>query len=75
MLGGQAEMPEADGQWKMLVDGVNFAAGQLCHQVRDMTRTLEAVDRGEVRQVTMPGEGEFALLRDALNNHLKRDHV
>jgi hypothetical protein len=38
-----------------------------------MTRTFEAVNRGEARQVTMPGDGEFALLRDALNHHLEHD--
>lgn len=75
MLGGQADMPNASGEWKMLVDDVNFATGQLCHQVRDMTRTLEAASRGEARKVTMPGEGEFALLRDALNSHLEQDRT
>jgi methyl-accepting chemotaxis protein len=27
MLGGQAQVPDASGQWKMLIDSINFAGG------------------------------------------------
>lgn len=73
-LGGQAELPNASGHWKDMTDSINFVAGQTAFQVRDMTRAFVAANGGNAAaKVTMPGEGEFALLRDALNTHLEHD--
>jgi hypothetical protein len=76
VLGGQADVPQAAGQWKSVVDSLNFVAVQLCSQVRAMTSAFTDGKGGNGSgEVIMPGEYEFAELRNALNNHLKHDRA
>jgi hypothetical protein len=75
-LGGQAEVPDAAAQWKSVVDSLNVLGDQLCLQVRDISRAFDAANRGaQSGEVTMPGEDEYALLRDILNTHLAHDRT
>src|SRR5205085_10955705 len=43
-LGGQAEVPNVAGTWKDLTDSVNFMAGNLTSQVRDIAQAAQAGD-------------------------------
>src|ERR671917_657140 len=45
-LGGQAEVPGVAGTWKDLTDSVNFMAGNLTAQVRDIAQVTTAVAKG-----------------------------
>ena len=44
-LGGQAQVPELAGTWKDLTDSVNFMAGNLTSQVRNIAQVATAVAR------------------------------
>lgn len=45
-LGGQARVPGVGGTWRDLTDSVNFMAGNLTSQVRDVARVATAVAGG-----------------------------
>src|SRR5260221_13077082 len=45
-LGGQAQVPGVAGTWKGLTDSVNFMAGNLTAQVRNIAEVTTAVARG-----------------------------
>ncbi|WP_227006369.1 HAMP domain-containing protein [Rufibacter latericius] len=67
-LGGQATVPNVGGVWKDLTDNVNFMAGNLTSQVRDIANVATAVARGDLSQkVTVGVKGELAELKDNLN--------
>ncbi len=67
-LGGQASVPNVGGVWKDLTDNVNFMAGNLTSQVRDIANVATAVARGDLSQkVTVGVKGELAELKDNLN--------
>jgi HAMP domain-containing protein len=50
MLGGQAEVPNVGGTWKDLTDAVNFMAGNLTGQVRNIALVTTAVANGDLSQ-------------------------
>src|SRR5262249_34447965 len=59
-LGGQAQVPDVGGTWKDLTDNVNFMAGNLTSQVRNIAEVTTAVCRGDFsRKITGDGEGEI----------------
>src|SRR3989440_9154769 len=67
-LGGQAEVPNVAGTWKDLTDSVNFMAGNLTSQVRNISQVAQAVARGDLSQkITVDAKGEVAALADTLN--------
>ncbi|HEY5422571.1 MAG TPA: HAMP domain-containing protein, partial [Ilumatobacteraceae bacterium] len=67
-LGGQAVVAGVAGTWKDLTDSVNFMAGNLTAQVRDIARVTTAVARGDLGQViTVDVKGEVAELKDTIN--------
>jgi signal transduction histidine kinase/HAMP domain-containing protein len=67
-LGGQAHVPGLTGTWKDLTDSVNWMAGNLTGQVRDVARVATAVARGDLRQkITVDVKGEMYTLKDTLN--------
>src|SRR6516162_2047115 len=67
-LGGQAQVPELAGTWKDLTDSVNFMAGNLTGQVRDVARVATAVARGDLSQkISVDVKGEMLELKDTLN--------
>src|SRR2546421_4775926 len=49
-LGGQADVPNVAGTWKDLTDSVNFMAGNLTSQVRNISQVAQAVARGDLSQ-------------------------
>src|SRR5215831_4082274 len=67
-LGGQAEVPGLAGTWKDLTDSVNFMAGNLTGQVRDVARVATAVARGDLSQkIGVDVKSEMLELKDTLN--------
>src|SRR5215467_1864714 len=67
-LGGQAKVPGVGGTWRDLTDSVNFMAGNLTGQVRDVARVATAVASGDLRQkITVDVNGELLELKETLN--------
>src|SRR4029079_2887702 len=67
-LGGQAVMAGVAAAWKDIPDSVNFMAGNLTAQVRDIARVTTAVARGDLTQViTVDVKGEVAELKNTIN--------
>src|SRR3712207_3771354 len=59
-LGGQAEVPGVSGTWKDLTDSVNFMAGNLTGQVRNIAQVTTAVANGDLTQkITVDVRGEM----------------
>jgi HAMP domain-containing protein/signal transduction histidine kinase len=67
-LGGQATVPGAAGVWRNLTDNVNFMAGNLTGQVRNIAQVATAVARGDLSQrITVDARGEILELKTTLN--------
>src|SRR5213079_3244528 len=67
-LGGQADVPNVAGTWKDLTDSVNFMAGNLTSQVRNISQVAQAVARGDLSQkITAEAKGEVAELAEVMN--------
>jgi len=67
-LAGQAEVPGVAGTWKDLTDNVNFMAGNLTAQVRNIAEVATAVARGDLsRKITVDVKGEILELKDTIN--------
>ncbi len=67
-LGGQARVPGVAGTWKDLTDNVNFMAGNLTGQVRNIAEVATAVARGDLsRKITVDVKGEILELKDTIN--------
>src|SRR5438552_13049751 len=53
-LGGQAQVPGVAGTWKDLTDNVNFMAGNLTAQVRNIAEVATAIAGGDLsRKITV----------------------
>src|SRR5436189_151332 len=67
-LGGQADVRGVAGVWKDLTDSVNFMAGNLTTQVRNIADVTKAVAAGDLsRKITVDVRGEVAELKDTIN--------
>jgi len=67
-LGGQAEVQGVAGTWKDLTDSVNFMAGSLTVQVRNIADVTKAVATGDLtKKITVDVKGEIAELKDTIN--------
>jgi PAS domain S-box-containing protein len=67
-LGGQADVPGVAGTWKDLTENVNFMAGNLTSQVRNIAEVTTAVARGDLsKKITVEAEGEIAELKGTVN--------
>ncbi|RLK58229.1 HAMP domain-containing protein [Actinokineospora cianjurensis] len=67
-LGGQAQVPGVGGTWRDLTDSVNFMAGNLTSQVRDIAQVATAVAKGDLSQkITVDARGEILELKDTVN--------
>ncbi|HTZ80165.1 MAG TPA: HAMP domain-containing protein [Stellaceae bacterium] len=67
-LGGQANVPGVAGTWKDLTDSVNFMAGNLTAQVRNIAEVTTAVARGDLsRKITVDVKGEILQLKETIN--------
>jgi signal transduction histidine kinase/HAMP domain-containing protein/ActR/RegA family two-component response regulator len=68
ILGGQAEVKGVSGTWKDLTDSVNFMAGNLTAQVRNIALVTTAVANGDLsKKITVDVKGEIAELKDTVN--------
>ena len=67
-LGGQANVPGADGTWKDLTGNVNLLAANLTTQVRAIAEVATAVTKGDLtRSIQVETRGEVAELKDNIN--------
>src|SRR5947207_1668712 len=59
-LGGQAQVKGVSGTWKDLTDSVNFMAGNLTGQVRNIADVTTAVANGDLsKKITVDVKGEI----------------
>src|SRR5947199_337714 len=67
-LGGQAQVPGVAGTWKDLTDNVNFMAGNLTSQVRNIAEVATAIAGGDLsKKITVNVSGEILQLKETLN--------
>jgi HAMP domain-containing protein/signal transduction histidine kinase/CheY-like chemotaxis protein len=67
-LGGQARVEGVAGTWKDLTDSVNFMAGNLTAQVRNIAEVTTAVATGDLsKKITVDVKGEILELKDTIN--------
>src|SRR5436853_474661 len=73
MLGGQANVPGVAGTWKDLTDSVNYMAGNLTSQVRNIALVTTAVANGDLSQkITVDVRGEVLELKATINAMVDR---
>jgi HAMP domain-containing protein/CheY-like chemotaxis protein/signal transduction histidine kinase len=67
-LGGQADVRGVAGTWKDLTDSVNFMAGNLTSQVRNIAEVTTAVANGDLsKKITVDVKGEILELKNTIN--------
>src|SRR5207247_1579753 len=67
-LGGQAEIQGVAGTWKHLTENVNFMAGNLTSQVRNIADVTKAVANGDLtKKITVDVKGEILELKNVVN--------
>ncbi|MFD7996963.1 HAMP domain-containing protein [Streptomyces mexicanus] len=67
-LGGQAKVHGVAGVWRDLTDSVNFMAGNLTAQVRNVAQVTTAVAKGDLSQkITVDARGEILELKNTIN--------
>ncbi|MDA0182939.1 HAMP domain-containing protein [Solirubrobacter phytolaccae] len=68
ILGGQAEVQGVSGTWRGLTESVNFLAGNLTDQVRNIAQVTTAVALGDLSQkITVDAQGEILELKNTIN--------
>ncbi len=72
-LGGQAVVPGVAGTWKDLTDSVNFMAGNLTAQVRNIAEVATAIASGDLsKKITVDVRGELLNLKETLNTMVEQ---
>src|SRR5437762_2383738 len=67
-LGGEAKVKGVAGTWKDLTDNVNFMAGNLTGQVRNIAEVTTAVANGDLsKKITVDVKGEILELKNTIN--------
>src|SRR5262249_47653607 len=67
-LGGQAAVTAVVRTWKDLTDSVNFMAGNLTAQVRNIADVTKAVANGDLsKKITVDVKGEILELKNTVN--------
>jgi signal transduction histidine kinase/DNA-binding response OmpR family regulator/HAMP domain-containing protein len=67
-LGGQADVQDVSGTWKDLTESVNFMAGNLTSQVRNIAEVTTAVAAGDLsKKITVDVKGEILELKNTVN--------
>ncbi|MEX2142724.1 MAG: HAMP domain-containing protein [Pirellulales bacterium] len=67
-LGGQADVRGVAGTWKDLTDSVNFMAGNLTAQVRNIAEVTTAVANGDLsKKIAVDVKGEILELKNTIN--------
>ncbi|WP_159881946.1 HAMP domain-containing protein [Paenibacillus puerhi] len=73
ILGGQADVQDVSGTWKDLTDSVNFMAGTLTDQVRNIAEVTTAVAKGDLsKQITVNAKGEILELKNTINTMVEQ---
>ncbi|SCK23404.1 Signal transduction histidine kinase [Variovorax sp. HW608] len=68
-LGGQADVQGVAGTWKDLTESVNFMAGNLTSQVRNIAEVTTAVAAGDLsKKITVDVMGEISELKNTINS-------
>jgi len=68
-LGGQAEVQGVAGVWKDLTDNVNYMAGNLTAQVRNIAEVTTAVAEGDLsKKIAVDVRGEILQLKNTINS-------
>ena len=68
ILGGQADVQGVAGTWKDLTESVNFMAGNLTSQVRNIADVTKAVAAGDLsKKITVDVKGEISELKNTVN--------
>ena len=72
-LGGQADVQGVTGTWKDLTESVNFMAGNLTSQVRNIAEVTTAVARGDLtKKITVDVKGEILALKTTINTMVEQ---
>src|SRR5512135_1653462 len=72
-LGGQANVRGVAGVWKELTESVNFMAGNLTSQVRNIAQVTVAVANGDLsKKIIVDGRGEILQLKEAANSMVEQ---
>jgi HAMP domain-containing protein len=67
ILGGQADVQGVAGTWKDLTESVNFMAGNLTSQVRNIAEVTTAVAKGDLsKTITVGAKGEVLELKSTV---------
>ena len=75
-LGGQADVRGVAGTWKDLTDCVNFMAGNLTGQVRNIADVTTAVANGDLsKKITVDVKGEILELKNTINTMVDQLNV
>src|SRR5918999_1230320 len=75
-LGGQADVRGVGGIWKDLTDSVNFMAGNLTGQVRNIAEVTTAVAQGDLsKKITVDVQGEILELKNTINTMVDQLNV
>src|SRR5947209_69142 len=65
---GQARLKDVCGVWKDLTSNVNFMAGNLTNQVRNIAGVTTAVAKGDLStKITVDAKGEILELKNTIN--------
>src|SRR5438876_1977747 len=73
ILGGQAKVKGVSGTWKDLTDSVNFMAGNLTAQVRNIAEVTTAIANGDLsRKITVDVKGEILEMKNTINTLVDR---
>src|SRR5205823_12725702 len=73
ILGGQADVKGVGGVWKDLTDSVNFMAGNLTGQLRDVAEVTTAIASGDLTQkITVDVERESVEQEKTVNTMVDR---
>ncbi|RMZ91091.1 hypothetical protein DV736_g1671, partial [Chaetothyriales sp. CBS 134916] len=72
-LGGQAEVENVQGEWRILTDNVNTMASNLTSQVRSISHVTQAIAAGDLDQkIQVQAQGEILTLKETINNMVDR---
>ena len=72
-LGGQAVVKDVAGVWKDLTDNVNFMAGNLTGQMRNIAEVATAIANGDLsKKITVDVQGEILELKNTINSTVDR---
>jgi signal transduction histidine kinase/HAMP domain-containing protein/CheY-like chemotaxis protein len=68
ILGGQAQVRGVSGMWRDLTENVNFMAGNLTGQVRNIAQVATAVANGDLtKKIDVNARGEILELKTTIN--------